>query len=102
MIFEKYFAKDEVQYDKFIAEYMNLVEEDKTTAYKLSQIALGLADRWSNIVFETKRMEDTVKDTAYKERARDRYNILLNIVTHTRMVWGQAKVQMQNNNGRDY
>lgn len=89
----EYLYQEDVQNFLDITErFAELQDTDYLIAYKLHKDALGQYERWSTILFETRRLEvSNKKDPPWKNRIEDIMKILNNIYTSSRMVWNKSK-----------
>lgn len=89
---EKLYQEDVDNFIDILERFKRLQDTEYSVAYKLHKDALAEYDRWSTILFETRRSEiGNKKDPAWKTRIEDILKILNNIYTSSRMVWNKSK-----------
>lgn len=89
---EEYYQEDVNNFFDILERFKNLQDTDYAAAYQLHKDALGQYDRWSTILFDTRRIElGSKKDPPWKDRVEDIMKSLNNIYTSSRMVWNKSK-----------
>ena len=95
--FEELFKKDEDQFLDLKIDYAKLNQENIGKASQIATRALMLADRWSEIAFQMAKMEKLGKALSkdYRKRAGEKYKTLMEIHTHTRVIWGKGEERVR-------
>ena len=89
---EELYKEDVDNFFNILERFKRLQDTEYSIAYKLHKDALAEYERWSTILFETRRSEiGSKKDPPWKTRIENVLKILNNIYTSSRMVWGKSK-----------
>lgn len=84
--------EDIKQYNELIGDFRVLGSSDYATAYKLSQTALMLTDRWNEIMLDSVKYskEFGVTKSEFSTYAYQKYKILMKIHDFARMIYRQG------------
>lgn len=87
------FTEEKQLYQEIWDTYQDIEDTDKLTAYELMKKSLALADRFSDIFYQLRKMEKAklIKDPALKDRIRDREKYLREINQEARMIWNRKE-----------
>jgi len=92
--FELLVQDDFREFKRVAQEYMDLVQEDGDTAFRLMKESWALAQRWSEIQACSRKIKDMSKIdfavTAFKDWAYQKYRQMQNVHDSTRMIWSRA------------
>lgn len=86
------FKEDLKQYHFILDNYEILSSEDGATAYKLAQMSIIQADRWSEISLNASKLgrDNNIAKTDLYNWAYHKYRILMTIHEHCRVVYRQC------------
>lgn len=90
-------TEDIKQYNELMEEFRSLDSSDYITAYRLSQTALSLADRWNEIMFDCIRYAKELNKTKSEVSAYcyEKCKILLKLHDFARMVYRQGSYALR-------
>jgi hypothetical protein len=89
--------KDIKLYDGLVEDFNNLDSSDFTSAYKLSQLALSLADRWNEIMLNSVKYSKELEYTKseFTTYCYQKFKILMKIHDFARIVYRQGAYGIQ-------
>lgn len=89
--------KDIRLYDGLVEDFNNLDSSDFTSAYKLSQLALSLADRWNEIMLNSVKYSKELEYTKseFTTYCYQKFKILMKIHDFARIVYRQGAYGIQ-------
>lgn len=89
------FKEDLEQYKFILDNYEALTSDDGATAYKLAQMSIIQADRWSEISLNASKVgkENNISKTDLYNYTYHKYRILMTIHEHCRVVYRQCEEQ---------
>ncbi|AKN32404.1 hypothetical protein Ccar_16670 [Clostridium carboxidivorans P7] len=89
------FPEDIDQYYDLATQYINLTTEDCSHAFKLSQKAWVLADRWAAIAANAGKLamnkDKKINKTDLKDYCYRKYRQMQYIHEHCRMIWNKGE-----------
>ncbi len=90
--------KDIDDYKVVLDNYEVLSSEDGYTAYELAKQALVLADRWSEISFQSSQYSAKyeVSKSAFYDYAYRKYRVLMQVHEFCRVVYRQCSENLRN------
>ncbi len=85
-------------YEDLIKDFKVLESSDFTTAYKLSQSALVMADRWNEIMVNSVRYSKELEITKseFTNYCYQKFKMLMKIHDFCRMIYRQGSYGIQN------
>ena len=94
---EEFYKEDEDQFIELKLQYAILNQENIGMASKIATKALILADRWSEISFQMAKLEKLGRSLSkdYRKRSNEKYKTLMEIHTHTRVIWGRGEERVK-------
>lgn len=95
--FSELLPEDEEQYQTVAAEYLNLATEDFETAFVLTKKCWYIADRWSEIMANARKLASLhdVNKTDLYAWAYQRYRQMQLAHEHCRAMWRQGKEEIR-------
>ena len=95
--FEDLYKEDNEQFLDLKLEYAQLNQENIGKASQIATKALILADRWSEISFQMAKLEKLGRTLSkdYRKRCGEKYKTMMEIHTHTRVIWGKGEERVR-------
>ena len=91
---ESIFPEDVKLFNEVFGRYLDIVQEDGNEAFELAKLALALAERWSEIATNVRKVTTSdYSKTDMKEWAYHKYRDMQFVHEHCRMIWKQANEQ---------
>lgn len=88
---EELMLDDIEEFKRLLEDFKTLQDTDYHGAYELHKRALGLYDRWSEILFNIRKADSSKKNAYIKDRVKHILEIIDNVYISSRMVWNKAK-----------
>ena len=93
---EENYSNEIILLGNIIKRYDNLAETDIQGSYKLSKDALQTFNRFSTIKYDVKKLLTRGQDAALKNRLEEICKYLIEVSTHSRMIWKYSKESLFN------
>lgn len=95
---EELMLDDIEEFERLLEDFKTLQDNDYHGAYELHKRALGLYDRWSEILFNIRKVDSSKKNAYIKDRVKHILEIIDNVYISSRVVFVKGKGDL--NNGR--
>lgn len=95
---EELMLDDIEEFERLLEDFKTLQDTDYHGAYELHKRALGLYDRWSEILFNIRKADSSKKNAYIKDRVKHILEIIDNVYISSRVVFVKGKGDL--NNGR--
>lgn len=95
---EELMLDDIEEFKRLLEDFKTLQDTDYHGAYELHKRALGLYDRWSEILFNIRKVDSSKKNAYIKDRVKHILEIIDNVYISSRVVFVKGKGDL--NNGR--